>query len=125
MIAEIAGRLRSTRAHASIFFDGPAGSRGTTLGSLTVRASAGGSADDAILREIERSSAPGELVVVTADRGLARRVRDAGGATCEPSRFFEKFGRGADAAPRPGGEPKVDVEEWIRYFEDENNRGEG
>ena len=122
LIAEISGRLRSTRARASIFFDGPAGKRGSTLGSLTVRASSGGSADDAIVREIERAKSPGELVVVTADRGLARRARDAGAKVSAPSEFFERFGRGAAAERRAPSAGPVDVEEWTRYFEDERNR---
>jgi hypothetical protein len=108
-----------------LFFDGPSGQRPLTLGSLSVRVASSGSADDAIVREVERARAPAEMVVVTADRGLARRVRDAGGSTCEPARFFERFGRGGGEPPGAGADAKVDVEEWIRYFEDENNRGEG
>ena len=74
LVAEIAGRLRQTRAKATIFFDGPAGERTASLGSLSVRVPSGGSADDAIVREIERAKAPGEAVVVTADRGLGEPV---------------------------------------------------
>jgi hypothetical protein len=125
LVAELGERLRRTRARAVLFFDGPAGERPISLGSLSVRVPSSGSADDAILREVQRASAPAEMVVVTADRGLARRVRDAGGAICEPSRFFEKFGRGAGTAPPGGAEARVDVEEWMRYFGDEGNRGRG
>lgn len=123
LIAEIAGRLRRTRARATIFFDGPAGERMASLGSLTIRVPPGGSADDAIVREVERAAAPGEAVIVTADRGLARRCRDAGAKVCSPDEFFSRFGADA-AAPAAGREPagKVDVEEWMRYFGDETNR---
>jgi len=122
LVAEIAGRLRQTRAKATIFFDGPAGERASSLGSLSVRVPSGGSADDAIVREIERAAAPGEAVVVTADRGLASRCRDAGAKVCSPDDFFARFGA-AQAAPA-GREAagKVDVEDWMRYFEDESNR---
>ena len=122
LVAEIAGRLRQTRAKATIFFDGPAGERASALGSLSVRVPSGGSADDAIVREIERAAAPGEAVVVTADRGLAARCRDAGAKVCSPDDFFARFGA---AQPAPAGREaagKVDVEEWMRYFEDESNR---
>jgi hypothetical protein len=122
LVAELAERLRKTRARAVLFFDGPAGERPLSLGSLNVRVPSSGSADDAIVREVERARAPAEMVVVTADRGLARRVRDAGGSTCEPSRFFDRFGRGADPPPSAGADAQVDVEEWTRYFEDESNR---
>jgi hypothetical protein len=123
LIAEIAGRLRRTRARATIFFDGPPGGRMASLGSLTVRVATGGSADDAIVREVERAAAPAEAVIVTADRGLARRCRDAGAKVCSPDEFFARFGAGAAALPavrEPAG--KVDVEEWMRYFGDESNR---
>ena len=123
LIAEIAGRLRRTRARATIFFDGPAGERMVSLGSLTVRVPSGGSADDAIVREVERAAVPREATVVTADRGLARRCRDAGAKVCSPDEFFARFGA-ESAAPAAGREAggKVDVDEWMRYFSDEENR---
>lgn len=123
LVAEIAGRLRQTRAKATIFFDGPAGERASSLGSLSVRVPSSGSADDAIVREVERAKVSGEAVVVTADRGLASRCRDAGAKVCPPDEFFARFGAAAPSAAA-GREPagKVDVEEWMRYFEDDANR---
>ncbi len=123
LVSEIAGRLRRTRAKATIFFDGPAGERASSLGSLSVRVPSGGSADDAIVREVERAKAPREAVVVTADRGLASRCRDAGAKVCSPDEFFARFGA-ATAGTRGEREAtgKVDVDEWLRYFEDESNR---
>ncbi|MEP6994619.1 MAG: NYN domain-containing protein [Acidobacteriota bacterium] len=124
LISEIADRLRQTRARATIFFDGPAGARASSLGGLTVRTADGESADDAIVREVQRARTPGELVVVTADRGLTRRVRDAGAKVTPPQDFFARFGAaktGTDA--HRGVNPSAtDVEEWMRYFEDERNR---
>lgn len=121
LVAEVAGRLRRTRARATIFFDGPAGEKPAELGTLTVRGAGRESADDAILREVARSRAPGEIIVVTADRELARRCRDAGAKVCAPSEFFERFGRGSARTPveKPAA---VDVDEWMRYFGDERNR---
>jgi rRNA-processing protein FCF1 len=122
LIAEVADRLRATRARATIFFDGPADGRGAALGSLTVRAGSGGSADDAIVREVERARAPEELTVVTADRELSRRVRDAGGKVVSPTEFFRRFGKNVAAGAAGGGGGPVDVEDWLRYFEDDSNR---
>jgi hypothetical protein len=121
LVSEIAGRLRRTKATATIFFDGPAGPGTGTLGSLRVRGAAPHSADDAIVREIARSRAPAEIIVVTADRELARRSREAGARVCPPAEFFARFGRGSGspASDKPGA---VDVEDWMRYFEDERNR---
>jgi hypothetical protein len=62
------------------------------------------------------------MVVVTADRELGRRVRDAGGTVCGPEEFFRKFGAGEREVPsRDAG--RVDVEEWMEWFGDEGNRG--
>jgi hypothetical protein len=126
LIAEVAGRLRRTRARATLFFDGPAGERGRALGSLSIRIPARGSADDAILREIAAAASPRECVVVTADRDLARRSRDAGARIASPEEFFARFGAasardgpGEETAPTMKGES---VEEWMRYFEDPKNR---
>jgi hypothetical protein len=120
-VGEIAERLRQTRARATIFFDGPAGERTTSLGSLSVRVADGRSADDAIVREVERAAVPAEVIVVTADRGLGVRVRDAGGKVLAPAAFFERFGARAAPARRESAGP-VDVEEWLKYFGDERNR---
>ena len=122
LVAEIADRLRRSRARAVLYFDGPGNDRPATLGSLEVRAAPGSSADEAIVRDVTRAADPASMIVVTADRELQQRVRDAGGKTCPPKEFFDRFGSHA----APGGSPKsgesVDVEEWTRYFEDERNR---
>lgn len=123
LIAELAGRLRRTKARAILFFDGPAGGRGSSMGSLSIRPSPGGSADDAILREIEKTRSPAEMTVVTADRGLARRARDAGAAVCVPEEFFARFGQAPGGPSRTESAGPVDVDAWMKYFEDEGNRG--
>ena len=132
LIADLAGRLRATRARAILFFDGPAGGRGGSLGPLSIRtAAAGRSADEAIVETVAQARTPGECIVVTADRGLASRVRDAGGKVSSPQDFFARFGRGAAAGDEErvevvkgvkGNAAKVDVEDWLRWFEDEDNR---
>jgi hypothetical protein len=120
LVAEVANRLRQTRAKALLFFDGP-GTKRTSLGSLSIRECGVAGADDAIVREIGRSAAPQEIIVVTADRELARRARDCGAKALSPGDFWSRFG--ASKTPErgePGG--KVDVDAWLQYFEDEKNR---
>lgn len=119
LIRELAERLRRTRATAVLFFDGP-GQRRTSLGSISIRESSGSSADDRMIAEIARSQAPQEIIVVTADRGLARRARDAGAKTQRPEDFWRRFGR--DRISGEEGADSVDVDEWIQYFQDEKNR---
>lgn len=120
LIAELAERLRRTKASVVLFFDGP-GNRRTWLGGLSIREAAGSCADDQIVREIERSRAPREIVVVTADQALSRRVRDAGARVLVPKEFWRRFGPSSEPSGRED-RAAVDVEEWVRYFEDEKNR---
>jgi hypothetical protein len=126
LVAEVADRLRRTRARATLFFDGPAGERSSALGSLTIRVPASGTADDAILREVASSRSPRDCVVVTADRELARRARDAGARALAPEEFFRRFGFGSSGdreGPPPSATPeRVDVDEWMRWFGDDANR---
>jgi hypothetical protein len=119
-LAEIADRLRATRAKATVFFDG-GDARRSSLGSLTIRDCGAESADDAMVAEVARFREPREVLVVTADRALSRRVRDAGGRAMEPEEFWNRFGKGPKPQAR-ADTTKVDVDEWLRFFEDEKNR---
>src|SRR5262245_39847849 len=119
LVSELCERLRRTGAKVVLFFDGPAG-RESSLGSLSIRHGGGLSADEAILREIGRSRAAGEIAVVTADRGRARAARDAGARAVAPEEFWARFGA-SRISTEP--DPKVDVGDWIEYFGDERNRG--
>lgn len=120
LVSEIAGRLRRTKARVVLYFDGPG--RGSSLGNLTVRFSGASSADDAIVREIAASPRARETTVVTADRGLSRRARDAGAQAVTPAEFWDRFGAGAKTgAARPEEKP-VDVEDWLRWFAEKDDR---
>ena len=119
LVAELADRLRRTRARAVVFFDGPSDGAPTALGALSLRFARGVSADDAIVAAISRSPAPSDVIVVTADRELVRRARDAGANTLDPEAFWARFGKGP--APDDPNE-RVDVGEWMRYFADDRNR---
>lgn len=120
LLCELCDRLRRTRASATVFFDGAAPVGATALGRLSIRSSGRASADEVILREISRSPRPGEITLVTADVALSRRAREAGARTLSPEEFWRRFGTGPDRAIQTP--EAVDVEEWMRYFEDERNR---
>ncbi len=120
LVAELAGRLRRTKATAVLFFDGR-GERRSSLGKLSIREAGRTSADEAILAEIGRSRAPREIVVVTEDRGLISKARDMGALTLSPKEFWSRFGTSERTEPSENP-AKVDVHEWMRYFEDEKNR---
>lgn len=122
LVAEISDRLRKTRAKVILFFDGAG--KALSLGDLSVRFAGTTSADDAILREISRASRPRETIVVTADRDLARRTRDAGATAISPPDFWKRFGAAEGVSPRRPSEEPVDVDDWLEWFSDEANRDE-
>jgi len=118
LLSGLAARLRGNRSSVRVFFDGEG--RAASLGPLTVSGT-GGSADEAIVREIGKSADPRQITVVTGDRELARRSRDLGAKTMAPGDFWSRFGD--SAAPEQGKPGKVDVDEWLDYFADPKNRG--
>jgi predicted RNA-binding protein with PIN domain len=119
LIREVSDRLRRTRARVILFFDGAG--RPLSLGGLSVRFAGSLAADQAIVSEVARSKRPAETTVVTADRALARESRDAGAKTLSPVEFWARFGQGTAHAARPADSP-IDVEDWVKWFEDEANR---
>jgi predicted RNA-binding protein with PIN domain len=120
LIAELSARLRRTKARAVLFFDG-GGEKGSSLGSLSIRPSRGTSADDQIVREVEKAHAPQEITVVTADRALARRVRGLGARTIDPAEFWTRLGAPSSGDEREP-ERQPDVEDWTRFFADPRNK---
>jgi predicted RNA-binding protein with PIN domain len=119
LVSEIAERLRRTRASVVLFFDGAG--RSLSLGHLSVRFAGASSADDAIVREISRSSKPRETTVVTADRELALRARDAGATAMSPADFWRRFGAVDPGSARLTDTP-VNVDEWMKWFTDEGKK---
>ena len=119
LVAEIASRLRNTRASAVLFFDGTA-RRATSLGPLRLRDGFGANADDDILASIRASRTASEVTVVTSDRELARRARDAGASIVSPDDFWSRFGKPASRDQKATS--AIDVEDWMRYFQDDRNR---
>jgi YacP-like NYN domain len=119
LLSELAARLRGNRSSLRVFFDGEG--RAASLGSLTVSGT-GGSADEAIVREIGKAADPRQITVVTGDRDLARRSRDLGAKTMTPADFWKTFAPVGIAGPTKP-ESRVDVDEWLDYFADPKNRG--
>lgn len=122
LVSEIAERLRRTRASVVLFFDGAG--RSLSLGHLSVRFAGATSADDAIVREVSRSSRPRETTVVTGDRELARRAKDAGATAMSPADFWKRFGAG-EPGSAPPKETTVDVADWMRWFSEEGDKKRG
>lgn len=122
LASEIAQRLRKSKARVTIVFDGAStsGTARESLGALEIRYAGGRSADAVIVELVSRARSPREWQVVTDDRGLAARVRDAGARSMAALDFWDRFAAGESAAAEPGGAGRV--EDWIEFFTDERNR---
>ncbi len=119
--------VRAREGRVVLVFDGPAQADvATRYGAVEVRWSGAQSADTALLRLISRD--PVDWWVVTNDRALATRVRDAGARALSVAELLRR----ADGARAPGGrsgaagsaargkpDEQVDVAFWERFFRGE------
>ena len=123
LLRRIAARLRTVRSRVLVVFDGPApsGRPAVSLGPLAIRYSGVRSADDVIVALVVDACAPRDQHVVTDDRELRVRVREAGAQTVSSADFWSRF-EGSDG-PADGAGP-VDVREWMEFFSDDQNRME-
>jgi predicted RNA-binding protein with PIN domain len=100
-----------------VYFDGDDSNRFSTPPGIAVRYSAPLSADEAITRRLREIRHPSEVIVVSNDRELINRCREAGAKTMNWRQFIAKM-QSRSTSSQPDGELKepVDVEEWAKYF---------
>ncbi len=113
------GSLAKTRGgHFVVYFDGDDHHRISVPRGVQVRYSAPRSTDDVILQRLGDVRTPSEVIVVTNDRSLSGRCRDAGARTMDWQSFVSKMRKkgSKESASRDVKEEKVNVEEWARYF---------
>jgi len=124
-----------------VWFDGDDPADMQQPPGVPVRYSAPESADDAICRRLREIGQPGEVIVVTNDRELSSRCRNAGANVLDWNRFTQKMQaryssppsasqsqhkaqnirRQTERAHRINQTPSdvsgtVDVDDWLRYF---------
>ena len=108
----------------TVVFDGPppGGSPDPEhLGRLTILYSGASSADDLILRLLPRSGRASEWVVVTDDRALRDRVRDAGARVRTLAEWRSRKPRKPRRVSR---EPKLssrEIADWESFFSSEGD----
>lgn len=116
LLAEIRRWAGRRRRRVVVAFDG-----GNVRGADVVLPPRGRTADDAILAYLEGCRDPAGWTVVTSDRSLGDRCRWIG-AKVERSDRFRKALEATDPKAGDGPDTKpsgpVDVDEWMRYFED-------
>jgi predicted RNA-binding protein with PIN domain len=101
-----------------VYFDGDDPKLSAAPPGVAVRYSAPESTDAAILRRLREIRNPSEVIIVTNDRELTARCRDAGAASMDWRQFISKM----QSRPMPRGhkrsdrQERVDVDDWMRYF---------
>jgi predicted RNA-binding protein with PIN domain len=108
-----------------VYFDGDDSSRTSTPPGVAVRYSAPESTDAVILRRLKEIQHPSEVIVVTNDRELLVRCRDAGTTAMDWRQFTLKMQSRLTARSRKPNDVQepIDVDDWMRYFglEKKNN----
>lgn len=108
---------RSGGGRFLVYFDGDSAGSGAPPPGVPVRYSAPLSTDDAILKRLREVRNPSEVVVVTNDRELTSRCRNAGAGTLNWREFDARMrSRSARRAPRVVPQDTVDVDDWLHYF---------
>jgi len=111
--------VRHETLRVTIVFDGPpqGGSPAIEhLGRVTIHYSGDSTADDVILRVLPKGRDVSAWTVITDDRGLRSRVRQAGGHVRSLAEWRR---RGPRSPRRPAHEPKMsshEVADWEKFF---------
>ncbi len=115
---ELLSRLSSSRGGKFvIYFDGDDPGGAMPPKGVRVRFSAPLPSDDAIIRDIEGARVPSEIIVVTNDRRLAARCRDAGSRAMGWSEFTKRMEKHVrPLSRRRQREEKIDIEDWSEFF---------
>lgn len=100
-----------------VYFDGDDSDRSAAPPGIAVRYSAPLSADEAIIRRLREIRHTSEVIIVSNDRELMNRCRNAGARTLNWGQFISKIQSRPISSQATGDlkEP-VDVEDWMKYF---------
>jgi predicted RNA-binding protein with PIN domain len=117
-LSTLSSYRRSRGGRFLVYFDGDDPDRGTAPPGVVVRFSAPESTDACILRRLAEIRHPSEVIVVTNDRELSVRCRDAGAVTLDWRQFASKMQSRPPAPSRTSNDSqeRVDVDDWMRYF---------
>ena len=114
LVRTLANFARVKRTKVACYFDGIEPEHfGRYLGSVSVIFSGARSADDLIASKVADG---GGWKVVTADRGLAARIRRRQVEIIDPASFMTEL------ESLPQGEEKVASDDWQAWFADPKNR---
>jgi hypothetical protein len=116
-LASLSACHKSGGGRFLVYFDGDDPGSTEAPRGITVRYSAPLSTDKAILSRLREIQYPSEVILVTNDRELTVRCRDAGASALGWREFAARMR--SRRSPLQSGKAlpeKVDVQDWMRYF---------
>jgi predicted RNA-binding protein with PIN domain len=125
-LSALSSRRKAGGGNFLVYFDGDDPGRDSSPPGVAIRYSAPESTDALILRRLKEIRHPSEVIVVTNDRELIARCRDAGASAMNWSQFTSKMKSRLTVQPRisDDSQERVDVDDWMRYFGlDKMNKG--
>jgi hypothetical protein len=114
-LSYLSARFRTKGGRFLVYFDGDDPDRSMPPPGVKVRYSAPLSTDDAMLQDLAGTCNPGDVIVVTNDRGLANRSRNHGAKSITWQEFESRTMPGPIDRKKAQDQP-VDVDDWMRYF---------
>jgi len=117
-LSNLSGYKKSGGGRFLVYFDGDDADRSIPPPGIRIRFSSPLSADDAIIQRLREIRRPSEVIVVTNDRNLQSRCRNAGAKIMDWKQFLSAMkSRNVRKSPvRKTNETEVDVEDWMEYF---------
>jgi hypothetical protein len=106
---------RSGGGRFLVYFDGDDPDRAATPPGVAIRYSAPASTDETIIRRLLEIQRPSEVIIVTNDRELASRCRNARASVLSWLEFTSKM-QSRPSHTKNDPQEHVDVEDWMRYF---------
>jgi predicted RNA-binding protein with PIN domain len=99
-----------------VYFDGDDPENSVSPTGVGIRYSAPLSTDEAILRRLHEIQHPSEIIVVTNDRDLKSRCRNAGATTLSWNEFDSRMKLPSRLRRENDREDRINIEDWIKYF---------
>lgn len=122
-LSSLSSYRRSRGAKFLVYFDGDDTDRAQAPSGIGIRYSAPLSADEAIIRRLREIQQPSEVIVVTNDRELMNRCRNAGAMTMNWRQFSARMkSRRAPSQTGNDLQKPVDIDDWMQYFGLDNSK---
>lgn len=115
-LRQLAEWKSSRGGRITVYFDGDESDPRIAAPGIPVRFSAPLDTDAAMLRRLREIRRPSEVIVVTNDRSLRLRCREAGAAVMDWSQFSSRMNAGRPGSRCESRQDDIAIRDWARYF---------